>query len=81
MTTATAATTTTKRHPVRGFLYGIPFGLGLAMMANASKIALTTPLSKHIPLEKRSCRVLELGLCPFIHDCLDAFVPPDEFGE
>ena len=39
MTTATAATTTTKRHPVRGFLYGIPFGLGLAMIAVGQKWA------------------------------------------
>jgi hypothetical protein len=31
--------TTTKRHPIRGFLYGIPFGLGLAMIAVGQKWA------------------------------------------
>ena len=39
MTTTTATTTTTKRHPIRGFLYGIPFGLGLAMIAVGQKWA------------------------------------------
>jgi hypothetical protein len=33
------ATQTTKRHPIRGFLYGIPFGLGLAMIAIGQKWA------------------------------------------
>ena len=40
--TATATTTTTaktKRHPIRGFLYGIPFGLGIAMIAIGQKWA------------------------------------------
>jgi hypothetical protein len=27
------STTTVKRHPIRGFLYGIMFGLGLALVA------------------------------------------------
>lgn len=38
MTTATTASATTKRHPIRGFLYGIPFGLGLAMIAIGQKM-------------------------------------------
>lgn len=33
------ATETVKRHPIRGFLYGIPFGLGLAMIAVGQKWA------------------------------------------
>ncbi len=39
MTTTTTAPTTTKKHPIRGFLYGIPFGLGLAMIAIGQKWA------------------------------------------
>lgn len=39
MTTTTATTTTTKRHPIRGFLYGIVFGLGLALIAVGQKWA------------------------------------------
>lgn len=31
--------TTTKRHPIRGFLYGIFFGLGLAMIVVGQGIA------------------------------------------
>jgi hypothetical protein len=31
--------TTTKRHPIRGFLYGIVFGLGLAFVAIGQKWA------------------------------------------
>ena len=39
-TTNTMTTTaTTKRHPIRGFLYGIPFGLGIAMIAIGQKWA------------------------------------------
>ena len=37
------AETTTKRHPIRGFLYGIVFGLGLALTAIGQKwVALGT---------------------------------------
>ncbi len=37
------ADTTTKRHPIRGFLYGIMFGLGLALTAIGQKwVALGT---------------------------------------
>ena len=37
------ATTTTKRHPIRGFFWGIPFGLGLALIAVGQKwVALGT---------------------------------------
>ena len=32
-TQTTAPTSKTKRHPIRGFLYGIVFGLGLAFIA------------------------------------------------
>ena len=39
MTTATTVAGRTKRHPIRGFLYGIPFGLGLAMIAIGQKWA------------------------------------------
>jgi hypothetical protein len=39
MTTTTTAAATTKRHPIRGFLYGIVFGLGLAMIAIGQKWA------------------------------------------
>ena len=38
-TTTVTSTATTKRHPIRGFLYGIPFGLGLAMIAIGQKWA------------------------------------------
>ena len=31
--------TTTKKHPIRGFLYGIVFGLGLALVAIGQKWA------------------------------------------
>ena len=31
--------TTTKRHPIRAFLYGIPFGLGLALIVVGQGIA------------------------------------------
>lgn len=38
-TTTVTSTASTKRHPIRGFLYGIPFGLGLAMIAIGQKWA------------------------------------------
>lgn len=38
-TTTVTSTAATKRHPIRGFLYGIPFGLGLAMIAIGQKWA------------------------------------------
>jgi TM2 domain-containing membrane protein YozV len=33
MSNAESTNTTTKKHPIRGFLYGIFFGLGLALIA------------------------------------------------
>ncbi len=33
------ADTTTKRHPIRGFLYGIVFGLGLALIVIGQSMA------------------------------------------
>jgi len=43
MTATATSPTTTKRHPIRGFLYGIVFGLGLAMIAIGQKwVALGT---------------------------------------